>query len=69
NQIASKIHRSRHVDQIFLNDPQNYGKNFSKSGNAKLSPRDKRQIIWEFSKSGASSASICCDLNLPVSSR
>jgi len=69
NEIADKIGRSRRVVQNFLKDPENYGCNYSKSGNPKLTERDERHIIREASESGASSSTIQRELDLPVSPR
>lgn len=45
NKISQEIHRSRHVVQNFLRQPQTYGKNKSTGRPSSLTARDCRRII------------------------
>lgn len=66
-QISKDIGRSRCVVRNFLQDPENYGKNYPKTIKQKLTTRDKRKIVNTASNSTKSLRQIKAELDLNVS--
>jgi len=67
--IAKKINRSSGLIDNFINQRDNYGKNWKSSRNSKLTKRQKSNILMYASRKKVTSAQIVADLDLPVQKR